>query len=130
RCGSADVVEALGVPLTGDPADVARRLGERVFAFLFAPAFHPATAAVVPTRRALGVRTVFNVLGPLTNPAAPPFQLVGAYDAEAARRMAAALARMPVERALVVHGHGGWDEATPCGPFLRLDVRDGRVEEA
>ncbi len=129
RSGSADLLAALGLRMDEDPATVSASLVDTRFAFLFAPAFHPATAAVVPVRRALGVRTVFNLLGPLTNPARPPYQLLGAWSADAARLMAHALAGMGVTRAFVVHGEPGWDEATPCGPFLRLDVRDGAVVE-
>jgi anthranilate phosphoribosyltransferase len=84
--------------------------------------------AVVPVRAALSVRTVFNMLGPLTNPAAPPYQLIGAWSREAARLMADTLAGMPIERAFVVHGAPGWDEATPVGEFLLYDVRPGRVD--
>ena len=76
-------------------------------------------------RRALGVRTVFNLLGPLTNPAEPPFGLIGAYSRDAARLMAETLAGMPIERVFVVHGEPGWDEPTPCGPFELYDVRPG-----
>jgi anthranilate phosphoribosyltransferase len=82
---------------------------------------------IAPVRRALGVRTVFNLLGPLTNPAAPPYGLIGAYSREAARLMADTLAGMAIERAFVVHGEPGWDEATPCGPFELYDVRPGSV---
>jgi anthranilate phosphoribosyltransferase len=78
-------------------------------------------------RRALGVRTVFNLLGPLTNPAAPPFSLIGAYSAEAAKLMAETLAGMPIQRVFVIHGEPGWDEATPVGPFELYDVGPGRV---
>src|SRR5690606_11879108 len=105
-------------------------LEEIGFTFLFAPHFHPAMGEIAPVRKALGVRTVFNVLGPLSNPAAPPFMVVGAFSPGAARVMARTLAGMPgVERAFVVHGAGGWDEPTPVGPFLCLDVRQGRVDE-
>ena len=83
----------------------------------------------LPVRGALGVRTVFNILGPLTNPAAPPYQLIGAFSAEVAKLMAEALSGMPIERAFVVHGEPGWDEATPAGDFLLYDVRPGSVEE-
>jgi anthranilate phosphoribosyltransferase len=83
---------------------------------------------IAPVRRALGVRTVFNLLGPLTNPAAPPFGLIGAYSRDAARLMAETLAGMPIERVFVVHGEPGWDEPTPCGPFELYDVGRGRVE--
>jgi anthranilate phosphoribosyltransferase len=85
--------------------------------------------AIMPVRRALGVRTVFNVLGPLCNPAAPAHMVVGAYAEPVARRMAGALAGMPLARAFVVHGALGWDEPTPVGPFLCLDVTPGRVVE-
>lgn len=129
KCGSADVLELLGVKLAGDPVQARRQLIDHQFTFLFAPAFHPATAAVVPVRRALGVRTAFNLLGPLTNPAWPRFQLVGTYDEASARCMAEALSAMPITRCFVVHGAPSWDEATPCGPFLKLDVRPGAVVE-
>ena len=82
---------------------------------------------MAPVRAALGVRTVFNLLGPLVNPAAPPFQLTGAYSAPAAKLMADALAGLPIRRAFVVHGEPGWDEPTPVGPFLLYDVRPGQV---
>jgi anthranilate phosphoribosyltransferase len=127
RSGSADVLEALGLPLARDPDEALACLQECGFAFLFAPNFHPAMKAVAPVRRALGARTVFNVLGPLTNPAAPPFSLVGAFDLPTAKLMADALAGLPIERAFVVHGEPGWDEATPVGPFVVFDVRPGEV---
>jgi anthranilate phosphoribosyltransferase len=128
KSGSADVLEALGVSLAED-ADTARgQLVDTSFTFLFAPAFHPATAAVVPVRRAIRARTAFNLLGPLTNPAWPKHQLVGAFSPEAAETMADALSRMPIERCFVVHGAPSCDEATPCGPFLRYEVTPGEVE--
>lgn len=129
-CGSADVLEALGMRLPLDEATAASCLAETGFTFLFAPWYHPAMKSLAPVRRALGVRTVFNLLGPLTNPAAPPFLLLGAFSVEAAGRMAAALAGDGgVTRAFVVHGEPGWDEATPVGPFRLFDVRDGEVRE-
>ena len=127
--GSADLLEALGVPLPADAGEAEDALARHGFAFLFAPVFHPAMRAVAPVRRALGVRTVFNLLGPLTNPAEPPFQLAGAWSPRAARLLAEALAGLPVERAFVVHGAHGWDEPTPAGPFLLLVVEPGRVRE-
>jgi anthranilate phosphoribosyltransferase len=127
RSGSADVLEQLGIAVDLAPEAAASVLATEGFAFLFAPHYHPATGRVVPVRRALASRTVFNVLGPLTNPAAPEFQLIGAWSAPVAQLMADALSGMPVRRAFVVHGDPGWDEATPCGEFLRLDVRDGEV---
>lgn len=129
RSGSADVLEALGMVLPLDEAAAAACLEACGFTFLFAPHYHPAMKAVAPIRKALGVRTVFNLLGPLTNPAAPPFHLIGAYAPEAARLMAETLAGMPIERAFVVHGEPGWDEATPIGPFLMFDVSPGQVLE-
>ena len=97
------------------------------FTFFFAPHYHPAMKAVMPIRQALGVRTVFNILGPLSNPAEPPFHLIGAYHVDIAALMAETLAGMPIERAYVVHGEPGWDEATPIGPFTLFDVRPGKV---
>ena len=130
RSGSADMLECLGVPLPLDAQQAVACLRATSFTFLFAPAYHPAMKAVVPIRGALSVRTVFNVLGPLTNPAAPPFQLIGAYSKDAARLMADTLAGMPLERAFVVHGEPGWDEATPVGDFWLYDVRPGSVTES
>lgn len=129
RSGSADMLEHLGVPLPLDEAAAMSLLAATNFTFLFAPAYHPAMKSVVPIRGAMGVRTVFNMLGPLTNPAAPPFQLIGAFRLDAARLMADTLAGMPIERAFVVHGEPGWDEATPAGEFVLFDVRDGEVIE-
>ncbi|MGB5256594.1 MAG: anthranilate phosphoribosyltransferase [Woeseiaceae bacterium] len=129
RSGSADMLECLGMPLPLLEDAAVRCLEATNFTFLFAPAYHPAMKAVVPIRGALSVRTVFNVLGPLTNPAAPPFQLIGAYSQEAAKLMADALSGMPLERAFVVHGEPGWDEATPAGDFWLYDVRPGSVTE-
>ncbi len=128
--GSADVLEQLGLPMPLHE-DQARRLFEMTgFTFLFAPHYHPAMAAVGPVRRALGVRTVFNILGPLTNPAAPAHLVIGAFDPDVARLMASALAGLDIERAFVIHGAGGWDEPSPLGDFLFLDVRPGEVDEA
>src|ERR1700678_489563 len=122
RSGSADVLEQLGFSLPLDETRAARCFAATGFTFLFAPYFHPAMKALAPIRAALGIRTVFNLLGALTNPAAPRFRLIGAYDAATAELMAGTLAGMDIERAWVVHGAGGWDEATPIGPFLAFDV--------
>ena len=130
RSGSADMLECLGMPLPLHEAEAVACLEATSFTFLFAPAYHPAMKAVVPVRGALAVRTVFNMLGPLTNPAAPPFQLIGAWSKDAAKLMADALAGMPIERAFVVHGAPGWDEASPVGEFVLYDVRPGSVEES
>jgi len=128
RCGSADLIEALGLALPLDEQRAADCFAATGFTFLFAPYFHPAMKRLAPVRAALGVRTVFNLLGPLTNPAAPRFHLIGAYDAATAELLAHSLVGLPFERAWVVHGAGGWDEATPIGPFLAFTVSDGRVE--
>jgi anthranilate phosphoribosyltransferase len=130
RSGSADVLESLGMELPLDERAAARCLDETGFSFLFAPYYHPAMKSVAGVRGAMGVRTIFNVLGPLTNPAAPPFGLIGAYDPDVAELMAESLAGTEIERAFVVHGDPGWDEATPVGPFLVFDVTPGRVERA
>ncbi len=122
RSGSADLIEQLGFVLPLDETQAAQCFAATGFTFLFAPYFHPAMKALAPIRAALGIRTVFNLLGALTNPAAPRFRLIGAYDAATAELMAGTLAGMDIERAWVVHGAGGWDEATPMGPFLAFDV--------
>ena len=127
RSGSADVLEALGLDLPLDERSAGRCLSRTGFTFLFAPYFHPAMKSLASLRRELGVRTVFNVLGPLTNPAQPPYGVIGAYDVGTAARMAQGFSGLPVERVFVVHGSPGWDEATPVGPFLLFDVRPGRV---
>jgi len=127
KSGSADVLEALGVGLPEGPDAALKMLGETGFTFLFAPHFHSAMKAVVPIRRAMKVRTAFNMLGPLTNPAAPPYQVVGAFSPEACEKMAGALAGLGVVSACVVHGTPGWDEASPCGPFQQWLVRRGQV---
>jgi anthranilate phosphoribosyltransferase len=128
RSGSADLMEQLGFKLPLDQAAAARCFVATGFTFLFAPYYHPAMKALAPIRTALGVRTVFNLLGPLTNPAAPRYGLIGAYDAAAAELIASTLSGMPIARAWVVHGAAGWDEATPIGPFLAFDVSPGQVQ--
>jgi anthranilate phosphoribosyltransferase len=127
KSGSADVLEQLGLKLPLDEAAAGACLESSNFTFLFAPHYHPAMKAVGPIRQAMGVRTVFNILGPLTNPAAPKFQLTGAFNLPTAQLMADALSGLPIERAFVVHGAEGWDEPTPLGPFTVLDVRPGKV---
>jgi anthranilate phosphoribosyltransferase len=127
RCGSADMLEALGVGIAADAEAAAACLAATGFTFLYAPHYHPATAGVAPIRAALGVRTVFNILGPLVNPAQPPLHLIGAFSLEVARLMADTFAALPGERTFVVHGAEGWDEPTPLGPFTVFDVRPGRV---
>jgi anthranilate phosphoribosyltransferase len=128
RAGSADVLEVLGLKVPLDEQGVADCLAAANFTFLFAPHYHPAMKAVASVRAALGVRTIFNILGPLTNPAGPPFHLIGAFSLDVARLIAQTIAGMPIERTFVVHGADGWDEPTPVGPFTVFDVRPGRVD--
>ena len=130
RSGSADLLEALGLRLPLDEIRAGQCLERTGFTFLFAPHYHPAMKAIAPVRAALGVRTVFNMLGPLTNPAAPPYQLIGAYSLDAARLIAEALAGLPIARAYVVHGAPGWDEPTPAGPFTLIEVAGGTTAES
>jgi len=127
RSGSADVLEELGFVLPPDEDDAVRCLEETGFTFLFAPFFHPAMAALAPVRQSMGVRTIFNMLGPLTNPAEPPYGLLGAFSLEAAQKMAESMSQLQIRRIFVVHGAYGWDEATPCGAFHLFDARPGRV---
>ncbi len=129
KSGSADMLEQLGMLLPLDEQAAIKCLLAINFTFLFAPVFHPAMKAIMPVRTALGVRTFFNILGPLTNPAAPPFQLIGAFSKNTAKLMADTLAGMPIERAFVVYGEPGWDEATPAGEFILYDTHRGSVEE-
>jgi anthranilate phosphoribosyltransferase len=128
RSGSADALAALGLPMPLDEAAAARCLEQTGFTFLFAPHYHPAMKHIAPVRQALGVRTVFNVLGPLVNPAEPPFHVIGAASEPIARLMAETLAAMPIRRAFVVHGAAGWDEATPIGPFVCFDVAERAID--
>jgi anthranilate phosphoribosyltransferase len=112
NCGSADVLEALGVNTAASPEVVERCLNDHGICFMFAPLFHRATARVAKVRRQLGVHTTFNLLGPLTNPARAPFQLVGVWHASLVERVASALALLGIEHAWVVHGGDGLDEVT------------------
>jgi anthranilate phosphoribosyltransferase len=125
--GSADVLEALGARIDLAPSDVAACLEEIGLGFMFAPAHHPAFRHVVPVRTALGVRTVFNLLGPLTNPAGAPRQLIGVFDRDYIERIGGALAELGCERAMVVSGHDGMDEISTAAPTDVAEVRDGRV---
>ncbi|MCP9916198.1 anthranilate phosphoribosyltransferase [Cyanobium sp. ATX 6F1] len=121
RVGSADVLEALGLNLRAPAAEVIAALPRAGVTFLFAPGWHPALVGLAPLRRSLGVRTVFNLLGPLVNPLAPEAQVLGVARADLLDPMAEALARLGLRRAVVVHGHGGLDEATLSGASeLRL----------
>ena len=127
KVGSADVLEAVGLNLAAPAQQVLDALPTAGVTFLFAPGWHPALVGLAPLRRALGVRTVFNLLGPLVNPLRPDFQVLGVGAAELLDPMAEALARLGVQRAVVVHGHGGLDEASLSGANdLRL-VEAGQV---
>jgi anthranilate phosphoribosyltransferase len=127
RSGSADVLCALGVTLPRSDEEARALLEATGFTFLHAPRFHVALRGLGPVRRALGTRTVLNVLGPLCNPAAPPFGVIGAFSLDTARIMAEALAGLAIERAFVVHGAMGWDEPTPIGAFHLFDVSPHHV---
>jgi anthranilate phosphoribosyltransferase len=127
RCGSADLMESLGVKITHDPEEMARTLREVGIAFLFAPAIHTAMKHAQPVRVELKMRTVFNLLGPLTNPARAAVQLVGAPSEAAAELMARALAELGLTRGFVVHGSDGLDEITTTGPTLAFEIEGGRV---
>lgn len=128
RAGSADLFEALGVPFPDAPAAAEAALARDGFVFLFAPHFHPALAELAALRRELGVRTVFNLLGPLVNPARPSHQLVGAASPALARTLAAAALGLGSERVFALHG-AGFDEATPCGPFELHELKHGALLE-
>jgi len=128
-CGSADVLEALGVRIDLGAGEVARCVDEVGIGFMFAPRFHPAMRHAAPVRTELGIRTVFNVLGPLANPAGVRRQLLGVATASLAERMARVLAALGAERVLVAHGDDGLDEISPCGPTRLFELRDGRVSE-
>jgi anthranilate phosphoribosyltransferase len=127
KCGSADVMEALGVAIELPPTRLSTCLAEVGMAFLFAPTIHSAMKYVQPARRELRLRTVFNLLGPLTNPARASAQVVGVYSAELVEKLAQALSMLGLRRAMVVHGSDGLDEITVTGPTRIAEVRDGSV---
>jgi anthranilate phosphoribosyltransferase len=128
-CGSADVLEALGFALDLEPQRIARSIDELGFGFLFAPSHHPAMRHAASVRKELATRTVFNVLGPLTNPAGARAQVVGVYSADLVRMIAEVLAHLGARRAFVVHGAGGIDELSPVGPNVVCEVVDDMVRE-
>jgi anthranilate phosphoribosyltransferase len=127
--GSADVLEALGFVLEQRPERIAASIDRLGFGFMFAPSHHPAMRHAWPVRRELGIRTVFNVLGPLTNPAGVRAGIFGVYSRELVRTVADALATLGVRRAFVVHGAHGIDELSPAGPNTVAEVVDGSVRE-
>ena len=126
--GSADALEGLGLPLTTGPDEVAAELKRTNFVFLFAPNYHPAFAHIAPVRREMGIRTLFNLMGPLLNPARPTHQLLGVGMAGSLPLMAETLAlTAPKVQAFVIHGAGGFDELTPFGPTVGFQVEAGQV---
>lgn len=128
--GSADVLEHLGVDISLGPESVQQCLDEVGICFMFAQSFHPAMKYAGPPRREIGIRTVFNVLGPLTNPAGAARQVIGVADPDLALRMAQALALLGSEHVLIVHGAGGYDEITVTGNTDVWEVRDGKVRKS
>jgi anthranilate phosphoribosyltransferase len=127
--GSADVLEALGFDLEQSAERIERSIDELGFGFMFAPTHHPAMRHAAPVRRELATRTVFNVLGPLTNPAGARAQVIGVYSRPLVRTIAEVLARLGARRAFVVHGAAGIDELSPAGPNEVCEVVDGTVRE-
>ena len=127
ECGSADLIEELGLPLQENPESARAALLDRKFAFLFAPFFHSATARVSQVRRSLGIRTLFNLLGPLTNPCYPPYQVIGVPEPRWCQPIAWVVAQLGVTRAMVVCGHGGVDELVLHGPNQVCWVENGEV---
>jgi anthranilate phosphoribosyltransferase len=128
NCGSADLLESLGIGIALAPRDTARAIREVGIGFLFAPAVHTAMKHAQPVRVDLKLRTVFNLLGPLTNPARATAQLAGAPSPKAAELIAGALAALGLSRGFVVHGSDGLDEITTTGPTLVFEIEDGKVE--
>ncbi|WP_456341690.1 anthranilate phosphoribosyltransferase [Thermovibrio sp.] len=128
KCGSADILESFGVKIDLEPEQVARCIEELGFGFMFAPKFHPAMASVVRPRKELGIRTVFNVLGPLTNPAGAQRQLMGVYSEELTEKLAAVLSKLGSKKAFVVHGKDGTDEITITGATKITELRDGEIK--
>lgn len=129
QCGSADVLEALGIPVTLPPAQIAECIAQTGIGFLYAPLLHPAVKHAQEARLLLKGRTVFNMLGPLTNPVRARVQLIGAFSIRAAEMLAHASARLGIERAFVVHGTDGLDEISTTGPTTVFQVEDGRVQK-
>ncbi|MFH1985353.1 MAG: anthranilate phosphoribosyltransferase [Pseudomonadota bacterium] len=128
QCGSADLLEALGVKLDVDPEIVEEALQEIGIGFLFAPVFHGAMRYAAPARKQIGLRSIFNMLGPLTNPAGANCQLLGVYAPELTEMFAKALQELGARRALVVHGHDGLDEISVCAPTRVSELNDGMIK--
>ena len=128
-CGAADLLEALGLPLDLTPDQVGLCIDEVSLGFLFAPTLHQATRHAVGPRKEIGLRTVFNLLGPLTNPAGADALLVGVYDRRLVRPLAEVLQRLGAQQAMVVHGHGGVDEISISGPTMVCHLAQGQLRE-
>ncbi|MCY4238286.1 MAG: anthranilate phosphoribosyltransferase [Rhodospirillaceae bacterium] len=129
RCGSADVLDALDIPTGLSPQDAVAAIRDNNFSFLFAPHYHPAMKSVAPVRKALAVSTLFNLLGPLTNPARVPAQVVGVSHPSRIRFMAAALLRLGIRRALVISAENGLDEIAPEGVTHMVELREGTLTD-
>ena len=127
KCGSADVLEALGVNLNASPSTVEKTIEQIGIGFMFAPAFHPAMKNAIIPRREIGIRTVFNILGPLTNPANANAQVLGVYDPKLVESMVKVLQRLGLEEALVVHGVDGLDEISIVGQTKLGWLKDGQI---
>ena len=128
KCGAADVLEALGADITISPAKSTKILDEIGFCFLFAQTYHTAMRFVAPVRKELGIRTIFNILGPLANPAGANYQLLGVYDEKLVDPLARVLLKLGVKRAIVVHGQDGLDEITLSAPTTCCELRDGALK--
>lgn len=126
RCGSADVLEALGMRIDLGPEQIATCVQQTGFGFMFAPAYHPAMKHVGPTRREIGIRTVFNILGPLTNPAHTRYQVLGVADGSLLRKMGEVLLHLGCQHALIVHSEDGLDECSLAAPTRVCEVRNGQ----
>ncbi len=129
RAGSADLLAALGLQVDAPLPSLERSLAKVGITFLLAPTFHPAMRQVAKIRRQMAARTIFNLLGPLTNPAKVAYQVVGVFDRQRVRQLAECLLRLGSKRALVVHGEGGFDEFAPSGASYVAELRDGTVAE-
>ncbi len=127
KCGSADVLEKLGVNLSAEPSKVEKAIQETGIGFMFAPAFHGAMKHAVTARKETGIRSIFNMLGPLTNPASANYQLIGVYAKELTDMFANALSMLDVKKALVVHGDDGLDEISVCDKTTVSQLKDGEV---
>jgi anthranilate phosphoribosyltransferase len=127
-CGSADLLKELGVNIEAGPQTALGCLNEAGICFIFAPLFHPAMKHAIGPRREIGIRTVFNILGPLTNPAGAKYQLLGVYSEELAGKLAGVLGRLGSKKAYVVHGHGNLDEISISGPTKVSELQEGQIK--